>query len=414
MSAPMSDPKIEYRNLGKDFTGLFVTTYYFRNADCNTCIDLPLYQTGIIHYLEVTERPEFKGWKVLIYIDAYSLQNPIFNGNTQNNALRAKHNSDWKKITEHPNTVFCVVTWPEYALKDATKIDEAILRAIRMKAFCDFPDTPVFLRDGDTLFPNLMGSKKDATPLHNITECLAIWEKTFWDEMKKLPPQTFQVASQPNYRAGWHVNLATGIKTNGCYAALTSTLGGIPQFKDGSLWKKCLEYLRANTKIVNGVANDMNKPTYIGKDEQLIIYVIVPALFPTVRFYYLEYAQVEGVAVEVTADTPFAAALKDMKQYPSPYKESLGEALTPIPPSTFKRKDDNEKTELTHLNTEMIRKCFSGDLNDLMKTIFKYYYDKISGARQTGGSRRGVSRRTSYRRGRRTRGKYCRSRPKRK
>jgi hypothetical protein len=259
-----------------------------------------------------------------------------------------------------------------------------------------------------------MGSKKDATPLHNITECLAIWEKTFWDEMKKLPPQTFQVASQPNYRAGWHVNLATGIKTNGCYAALTSTLGGIPQFKDGSLWKKCLEYLRANTKIVNGVANDMNKPTYIGKDEQLIIYVIVPALFPTVRFYYLEYAQVEGVAVEVTADTPFAAALKDMKQYPSPYKESLGEALTPIPPSTFKRKDDNEKTELTHLNTEMIRKCFSGDLNDLMKTIFKYYYDKISGARQTGGSRRGVSRRTSYRRGRRTRGKYCRSRPKRK
>ena len=404
---------IEYRGLG-EVSGVFVTTYYFRNADCDTCVDLPLYQTGIVHYLEVTEKPEFAGWKVLIYIDQYSLQNPKFNSNTENNAMRAKHNSDWDKIKNHPNTVFSVVTWPEYSLKDVAKIDDAILRAIRMKAFSDFPGIPVFLRDGDTLFPNLMGGKKGATPMHNITDRLAAWELAFWKALQGLPPATFQVASQPNYRAAWHIHPDTGIKTNGCYAALTSSLGGA---FDTSLWKKCLAFLRKNTKIVKGTANDIGKPTYIGKDEQLIIYVIIPALFDQVHFYYMEYAQVEGAAVAVTPETPFAAVL-DIPQYPSPYRESLGESMTPIPPIGFKRKDENTKTELTHLNTAMILLCLDPSLNSLMKKIFKYYYDKIKGAasKQQGGrrTRRCVNRRTSCRRAHRTRGKYYKSRPRRK
>lgn len=397
---------IEYRSKTplKDCSGLFVTTYYFRDSDCTNCnefkgqdspwVKTDVYKIGILHYLKVTDQPEFKGWKLIIYVDQLSMENPIFiNDTTSPRAL--KHKEEWDEIAKHPNVVFGVVFWPEYAVGskgDGKTIDNAILRSLRMKTMTDFPTIPVFVRDADTLFENLIKGGSLST-MADFTQKLALWEKTLWDNLVPLfaepSPYRLLIASQPNYHRQWHVEPQTGVNTSGCYAAVTSSLGNIPEMADNSMWKKCLAYLR-QTMNVKQVGSDrspsnLQKPTYIGKDEQFLSYVMLPNMFEKIYFYYMEYIQVEGGDVTVSPDTPFAQLLLDkgIKQYPSPYKISLGESLAS--PTTGKRKDENEKTETTLLNPAIIPMSLDTKTNEMMKTIFKYYIDEIAKAKAAPG-----------------------------
>jgi hypothetical protein len=90
---------------------------------------------------------------------------------------------------------------------------------------------------------------------------------------------------------------------------------------------------------------------------------------------------VEGGPVTDTPETPFAKILLEngITQYPSPYKLSLGESMTPA--TTDKRKDANEITETTLLNPAIIPLSLDPANNQLMKTIFKYYTDLIAKAK---------------------------------
>ena len=411
-----------------DAAGFFVTTYYFRDSDCTTCNDFKgqdspwvktdVYKIGLLHYLGVTEQPEFKGWKLIIYLDKHSLENPTFrNTNNNNNARLQKHQQEWDKIFSHPNVVFGVVDFPEYAVGnkgDEKTIDNAILRSFRMKAFMDFPDVPVFVRDADTLFENLIKGG-EMTTLADFTVKLALWEKTLWDNLVPLfsdpSPYKILIASQPNYHRQWHTHPETGTNTTGCYAAITSSLGNFPEMTDGSIWRACLAYLRQTCKVVqvgqDRNPNNLQKPTYIGKDEQFLSYVMMPMVFDRIYFYYFEYIQVEGGRITNTPETPFAGLLlqQGLTQYPSPYKTSLGEPTTP--PTEGKRKDENVKTETTLLNPAIIPMSLSDDTNNLMKTIFQYYIDTIAAAKAApnfvdrqlgGGNRRGGNRKKTRRR----------------
>jgi hypothetical protein len=424
---------VTYRGSSK-VKGIFSLAYYFRETDCVTCTDFKgqdspwvktdVYKTGILHYLRVTDKPEFEGWKVLIYIDQHSIDNPIFTSTSTENAARIeKHRTEWEEISNHPNVVFGIINWPEYAVGnkgDGKTIDNAIIRALRMKAFQDFPDIPVFVRDADTLFENLI-------KVGSIVDELAKWEKTLWDALKPIfdkGPYKILIASQPNYQRQWHVHPSTGVKTTGCYAAVTSCLGGVPEWSDGSLWRKCLQYFRANTQVVQNGAerrpNNIDKPTYIGKDEQLLSYVVIPNIFDKVYFYYLEYIQVEGGAVIDTPETPFAPKLiaEGITKYPSPYMASLGEPTDlPTPPNT-KRKDANEVTERTLLNPLIIPMSLDPKLNHILKVMFQYFLDEIkakqgapgfvpmqAGAYQKGGRGKKKNRRTKRRKVHRNRTK---------
>ena len=393
---------IEYRsNTSMDnCSGLFVTTYYFRDSDCADCnaykgqdspwVKTDVYKIGILHYLRVTEQPEFQGWKLVIYIDQLSIENPIFIKDTTS-PRAIKHKQEWDEISKHPNVVFGVVFWPEYAVgskDDGKTIDNAILRALRMKTMSDFPKVPVFVRDADTLFENLIKGGSLST-LADFTQKLTLWEKTLWDNLITLfadpNPYRILIASQPNYHRQWHVEPQTGINTTGCYAAITSSLGNIPEMEDQSYWRKCLSYLRQTMNVTkvgsDRTPNNSQKPTYIGKDEQLLSYVMLPLILDKVYFYYCEYIWVEGGPVEVSPDTPFAQILLDqgIKQYPSPYKISLGESMDN--PTTEKRKDENQKTEMTLLNPAIIPMSLDAKTHGIMKTIFKYYLDEIAKAK---------------------------------
>ena len=395
---------IEYKSAdGLDnMKGAFVTTYYFRDSDCTTCNDFKgqdspwvktdVYKVGILRYLDATTRPEFEGWKLIIYLDQHSLENPVFKTNTHTDRAM-KHKKEWDEIAAHPNVVFAVVNWPEYAVGskgDGKTIDNAILRALRFKAFHDFPDCPVFLRDADTLFENLINGEKGTSTLADFTSALVKWEKTLWDSLKTLfsdeTPYRILVASQPNYYRQWHVHPKTGKRTTGCYAAITSCLGNLPEFKDGSLWKKCLEYLRENMQIIrqgeNLIPSNLSKPTYIGKDEQLLSFVIIPAIYDKVYFYYFEYIKIEGGPVKDIPETPFAKMLiaEGITTYPSPYRESRDNNA---PKET---KEANQVTETTILNPKSIAYALSAENNALMKKIFQYYLSETP--KQAGGGTR--------------------------
>jgi hypothetical protein len=131
--------------------------------------------------------------------------------------------------------MFGRVEWPEYAVgkaADNKTIDNAILRALRLKALVDFPGSPVFLRDADTLFENLVKPLQTAEERAAFSAKLAAWEFALWGEIRKVfeapgSPYRILIASQPHYSRQWHKHPDTGIQTTGCYAAVTSTLGNI-------------------------------------------------------------------------------------------------------------------------------------------------------------------------------------------
>jgi hypothetical protein len=373
--------------------GVFSSTYYFGRdfkGQDNPWAKLDVYKAGILDYLKVTEAPEFAGWVLILYTDALSLErsdviDPTMFKTPPPPETMEKHKREWEQIKSHPNVVFAVVSWPEYAVghgDDTKTIDNAILRALRMKAFHDFPDVPVFIRDADTLFENLVRIGLDAAALTR-------WEATLWENLKKIftpeSPYRIMIASQPSYQRQWHVHPDTGTKTAGCYAALTSCLGGMREWADGSLWRKCLEYLRAHTKIVRHpsgerVPNNLGKPTYIGKDEQLLSYVVLLHAFKRVYFYYLEYIHVEGAPIIRSEEAPFADRLlaAGYKRYPSPYKTVLGEPELPLDaPPPPKRKDANEVTERTILKPEIIPLALAPETQRLMQIVYQFYHEKI-------------------------------------
>lgn len=382
--------------------GIFSSTYYFGRdfkGQDDPWSKLDVYKAGILHYLKATEAPEFAGWKLILYTDllsierSNSIQPTMFKEPPPPEKLE-KHQKEWEEIKAHPNVVFAVVVWPEYAVGygDSTNtIDNAILRALRLKAFHDFPDCPVAIRDADTLFENIVR-------VQPMVPELVRWESTLLANLKPIfeapgSPYRMLIASQPSYQRQWHIHPDTGVKTTGCYAAVTTCLGNMPEWADGSLWRRCLEYLRAHTKIVRHpsgerVPDNLKKPTYIGKDEQLLSYVVLQYAFERVYFYYLEYIHVEGTKIIQSEETPFADRLlaAGYTRYPSPYRAVLGEPELPLDaPAGVKRKDENEKTERTVLKPEIIPLSLSPDTHKLLQIIFRYFHEKIKEAKAAPG-----------------------------
>lgn len=381
---PSKGQVIYTMNNNTEIKGLFSSAYYYRDQDEGKQQDTKwtktdIYKKGLIHYLKVTESEAFKGWKLLIYIDSQSLHTPITTNKSVANY--AMHLEEWNTIAKHPNVIFGVIMWPEYSVGagDGMIMDNAMIRAFRLKALTDFPEIPVFVRDADTLFENLL-------KVRTIYDELTAWELTLKNELERIYRETpckIIIATQPNYHRQWHMHPVTQAKTVGCYAAVTSTLGNIDKCLDGSLWRKCLEYLRKTSKMMNTTANKRTPsnswaPTYIGKDEQLLSYVFIPNIFDKIYFYYLEYIQVEGIKIILSELTPFAQTLLDkgLERYPSPYIASRGEELLPLDQSAgTKRKDENTVTENTILNPNIIPLSLSKETHELMQTIFRWYLD---------------------------------------
>jgi hypothetical protein len=123
----------------------------------------------------------------------------------------------------------------------------------------------------------------------------------------------------------------------------------------------------------------LNKPTYIGKDEQLLSYVVLQEVFKQVYFYYLEYISIEGKPIVDVSGAPFAGALKaaGYERYPSPYIKSLGQGL---PNPLEGTKEANEKTETTLLNPALVAASMAPETHKVLQIVFKHYHNAIRSA----------------------------------
>ncbi len=392
---------IEYKmNTPSQPGGVFSLSYYCRpthvakndfKAQDEAFAKPAVYRNGIMQYLLCTQEPEFSDWKVIIYVDEATLAAPL--GTEEGMPDLAHQREIWSTILAHPNLVLATVRWPEYTMGDpaaaAKEVDNSLLRIFRYRAFQDFPSVPVFVRDADTLFENLI-NKVD------MVSQISKWEATLLHEMRaKAPQYQFLVASQPHYNRDWHIHPATKKKATGCYAGLTCSLGGIEEWTSGKLWKDCLTYVRNLSHRVekNGVyqPSDHESPLYIGKDEQLLMFVIVPALFDRVYFYYMEYIEVEGKVVK-------DAAIRAMgyERYPSPYLKYQGREDDK---DAHGFKDANETTEMILISPKMVGLSMEDRCHRLLQHIFRSDIQRVKGTHpMKGGARRGSTRKLGKKR----------------
>lgn len=307
-----------------------------------------IYLQGILKYLELTTEPAFENWKVAVYTDKYTI-NYFKNIHQQIITDNVKKAEDvleyyhWLKLYSHPNAIILCVTMPAYSMNNAGEIVEySVIRMTRFHAFQLFPDIPVFVRDADTLFtnkPNYLLFKTDIYMPETDKAFLYNWEATFYSNLKeKNGGHSFCIGVHDNYKKPWHYDPKQNKESLGIFAGFVSSLGGIEEWKNGTLWTACMNYIKDRNmininendkeiskltiknnktkKIMNNVAKvyDVNGSkylTYIGKDEQVLIFAVLPQLFDRTYFYYLDVIFVDDRAVFRT-NSPLATEVRDI------------------------------------------------------------------------------------------------------
>ena len=291
-----------------DPVGLFSLTWYFRhepietnrNVKTNTRGDrLQVYLLGLMNYIHCTEQPRFAGWKVVIYTDQHTLDDiqlieDVYPG----------HYATAQALFNHPNLIVAVCSWPEYYTgrkfspngdaHQSKKIDGIILRMFRNRAFCDFHTLPVFVRDADTVFSILPSGRvyDRFEPQRNIVKKVEIWEHALLVNLQNSGKR-FLVASNIQYRQGWHYNKQTQLYTMGFLAGLTTSLGGLPEWdptNPDNLWIQSIDFVRGRSTVINNPPyrqlSNLREYTYVGKDEQIISFVWLPAIADRTFFFY--------------------------------------------------------------------------------------------------------------------------------
>jgi hypothetical protein len=222
---------------------------------------------GIHAYTEMMRKGHnFTGWSLVIYTDYYTAR-----------LLELVYDYHYHKRL--PTSVsLAVVEWVDHREANAEnfeQLDNALLRLLRYRAFVDFPKKPVAVRDADTIF---FKDYRDFTD-----EEVEASEFTYWREFAKQP-QTFSVSSQKEYTNDFHIDiLCNNFKViPGSFAGFVSSKGDENWKK---LWSDCMKYY-INRKHVTATDNAF---IYIGKDEQFLLFCVIPTLFDKIYFFHMEY-----------------------------------------------------------------------------------------------------------------------------
>lgn len=329
---------ITYRYKTPDYpVGVFSFTYYYRHeptkanrnaGDPGFREKLMVYVNGITAYLRLTTRKEFSGWKIVIYTDPATLADikklPILNEKIQ-------------AILTHPNTIVAESIWKEYS-SNPYKIDGPILRVFRHKALMDFADIPVCVRDADTYFINDMPANTSDSRFEEFVERLAIWERLLLENMIKSGRQ-FLVAGVPEYSRVWHKNTLADFGSTGLLAGLVNSYGGIKEWASGELWQETVDFIQRRCSMVATnrghyeISNIWDK-TYVGKDEQVMIFVWIPKLLERTFFFYFDFS-------EVFSNGNFINSWANLKKYnhttgkftrkTTPFKPALEQLISEYP-----------------------------------------------------------------------------------
>lgn len=242
---------------------------------------------GLHAYTEMMKSGHpFAGWALVIYTDYYTAR-----------LLELVYEYQYHKRLPKSVTL-AVVEWADHRETNAEgfeQLDNALLRLLRYRGFVDFIDKPVAVRDADTIF---FMRHRDFTD-----EDVENSEFTFWKEFAKVP-QAVSVSSQKEYTNDFHIDiLCNNFKVApGSFAGFVTSKGGMTVWKE--LWSDCMKYY-INRRHVK--ATD-NAHIYIGKDEQFILFCVIPKIFNNIYFFHMEYTN----NVQLTGRPPHGRGLRLM------------------------------------------------------------------------------------------------------
>lgn len=272
------DLSFEYMQKTKDNSnvkGVFAFSFYIHSPED---ITKNQYLKGLSLYYKSLTKPDsvFANWKILIYTDTHTL-----------NVLKENNHS----FMNNPAIDFVLVHWPYYQPENANKLNGDIIRIMRFRAFFDFPTIPVFVRDADTLM-----AQDDYQGKHipNDPELIYKWEKNFLEGAMSYPNTLF-FGTSGEYKKYWHKNTLTNINAPfGAFAGFQSTIPNVPCFQSESLWNECVDYIiRHSKRLIEHPSEQLIYSNYssVGKDEQILLFVILPKCMENIFFFELDIFQ---------------------------------------------------------------------------------------------------------------------------
>lgn len=256
-------------------------------------------------------------------------------------------------LQEHlsgPQILFAVVSWPEYTHEGV--LDGGILRCARFQAMEQFPDAWIAIRDADTLFPA-------ATKNASFAETLGAWEQAFLQTWLSTRPSETILGVNHAYQQAWHINMLfpNRFKKNTKQSSLMQQVGitreilrrtsknKTPQFRAPlgiyagfvnlppgiHLWSAFEVYLRQRFYMLpDGLSNKDSLIPGIGKDERLLLFVLLPQLHEHVFYFGIDYEDEESdpaflnpaVPPHVFAGTYHDSTHESFKEIFDPFLES--------------------------------------------------------------------------------------------
>lgn len=275
--------------------GVFVFSFYthfpWGHPDSET-LAKSIYVKGIQLYVQAVQRPDsiFHGWKIVLYTDRYTY--------------------DWLRRLNHefvsnPIVVVCVVDWPYYQRYSGDlwggQVKGDVLRCMRLRAFFEFSQVPVFMRDADTLWAVQISqhAKRIAIEPAEIYE----WEASFLRGSLNHP-NTFIFGTSLAYNRFWHRNdREKKLSPLGAFAGFQNAIPSVPCFQDPELWEQAITFIverskrtgeRKPTQMPNRTPEEFevytnnSDTTSLGKDEQILAFLILPACIRNTFFFELD------------------------------------------------------------------------------------------------------------------------------
>lgn len=343
--------------------GIFAFSFYLIPEDIHTYYDFTeniyLEGLGIYTYCIERENSVFKDWKVVIYTDisTYELLQ-----------TRAEKKPSLKSLflLENPNVDYVIVDWPYYS-PDGKAVNGDVLRVMRLRAFFDFPTIPVFVRDADTIWSEGTSYRMRyiAIPKEGIYE----WEENYYLNASKLP-NTFFFGTSLHYKKPWHLESSLG-----AFAGLQSIIPTVPCFQSLDLWNQSIDTILSKSvrekKENKIVYSNKNKPQIrIGKDEQILLFIFLPACFQHIFFFELDlYRQRTFELKEESLNS---------KLYPSViFERGSNNDISDIFKGLIGKKSEQELQEMTNevkKKFKLLKKQKENDLN----AFYKMYTDDIN------------------------------------
>ena len=219
--------------------------------------------------------------------------------------------SIYKKI------IIAIVNWPKFAIDN--KIENTILRCLRFHSLEAFPNSDIFIRDADTIFPTEIFSinhayemgVKGKTLARNIIKDYRIymidkigkWEETFINKIKKDESYKIIIGVNLKYIKNWHTEIPFEINDyNNAKFYLKSSLlrymspagvfAGFINFKKDrptDLWVYSFDYINSHYYIKNKEISNLQFGRSIGKDERIILFTIIAKYWSLCYFFTIYY-----------------------------------------------------------------------------------------------------------------------------